>query len=90
MEITGAVPLFMARNEGISPVPLAARPMLVVLFVQVYVVVPSVLMVVNSIWEVNELSHNTWLAGRFTCPVGFTVMEKVRGGPSQVTEPFEK
>ena len=32
--VTGAVPAFVAVNEGILPVPLAARPMEGVLFVQ--------------------------------------------------------
>jgi hypothetical protein len=32
--VTGAVPVFVAVKEVIFPVPLAARPILVVLFVQ--------------------------------------------------------
>ena len=32
--------------------------------------------------------QTTWLAGWFTCPVGFTVMVKVLVGPAQPTEPF--
>lgn len=32
----GELPEFTARNDGISPVPLAARPIPVVLFVHVY------------------------------------------------------
>jgi len=36
--VTGVLPLLTAVNEAIFPVPLAARPMLVVLFVQLYVV----------------------------------------------------
>ena len=36
--VTGAVVLFVAVNDGISPDPLAARPMAVLLFVQVKVV----------------------------------------------------
>ena len=34
--VTGAVPLFTAVKDAISPVPLEARPMLVLLFVQLY------------------------------------------------------
>ena len=34
VDITGEVPVLMAMNEVMSPVPLAARPMLVVLLVQ--------------------------------------------------------
>ena len=32
VDVTGAVPEFVAVNEGILPVPLAPRPMLVLLF----------------------------------------------------------
>ena len=39
---TGAVPLFTAVNMEIFPVPLAGKPMLVVLFAHEYVVVPTV------------------------------------------------
>ena len=34
--------------------------------------------------------QTTWLAGWFTCPVGFTVMVKVFVGPAQPTEPLVK
>ena len=36
--VTGAVVLFVAVNDGISPEPLAARPIEELLFVQLYVV----------------------------------------------------
>jgi hypothetical protein len=36
--VIGAVPVFVAVKEGISPEPLAARPIAVLLFVQVKVV----------------------------------------------------
>ena len=36
--VTGVVPAFIAIKTGILPVPLAAKPMLGVLFVQLYVV----------------------------------------------------
>jgi hypothetical protein len=36
--VIGAVPVFVAVNEGIFPDPLAASPMAVLLFVQVKVV----------------------------------------------------
>ncbi len=45
---TGKVPVFVAIKGDMLPVPLAARPMLVVLLIQVYVVVPSVLLVVKT------------------------------------------
>ena len=43
--VTGVVPVFNAVKAAILPVPLDARPMLVVVFVQAYVVVPPVLVV---------------------------------------------
>lgn len=33
--VTGAVPVFTPVNDGIGPLPEAAKPMLVLLFVQV-------------------------------------------------------
>ena len=39
---TGALPVFMAVNEDMSPEPLDANPILEWSFVQVYVVVPTV------------------------------------------------
>ncbi len=45
MAVTGADPAFVAVKEAIFPVPLAARPIDVVLLVHEYVVVPPVLLV---------------------------------------------
>ena len=42
---TGDVPVLTAAKEAILPVPEAARPMLVVVFVHAYVVVPPVFVV---------------------------------------------
>ncbi len=39
---TGAVPVLTAVKEGMSPVPLAPRPIEVVLFTQLYTIVPPV------------------------------------------------
>ena len=39
---TGAVPAFVAENAAMFPVPVAARPMPGAVFVQEYVVVPTV------------------------------------------------
>ena len=44
---TGEVPVLIAVNDGMSPEPLPESPMLVVLFVQVYVVRPPVLLVLK-------------------------------------------
>ena len=44
---TGAVVVFVAVKAAISPFPLAARPILVVVLAQLYVVVPPVLVVLK-------------------------------------------
>jgi len=87
---TGEVPVFTAVNDAILPVPEAARPMLVVVFVHAYVVVPPVLRVPKVTAVVKEPLHSNWSAGWLTCPVGFTVMVKVLVGPAQPTEPLVK
>jgi hypothetical protein len=40
--VTGAVPELIAVNEAISPVPLAPKPIVVLLFVQLNTIVPPV------------------------------------------------
>ena len=60
---TGAVPVLVAVNDAISPVPLAASPIDVSSFVHVYVTVPPVF-VVPKVTAVVELPlHTTSLAG---------------------------
>ena len=86
--IAGAVPVFIATNAGILPVPVAPSPMLVLLFVQVYKVVPPVLTVPKVTSAVLIVLQTSWSAGRFTCPVGLTVMRKVFDGPLQLIEPL--
>ena len=61
--VTGDVPVLIATNDAMSPLPLAARPIDVVLFVQAYVVVPPVLFVVNTTAVVFDPLHNVWLVG---------------------------
>src|SRR5664280_1858520 len=88
--ITGDVPAFIAVNEGISPLPVAANPMLISLLVQVKVVAPPVLAVAKVTVVVLPPLHTTWLAGWSTSPVGLTVIVKVFVGPSHVTPPLVK
>jgi hypothetical protein len=45
--VTATVVTFVTVKDPMLPVPLAAKPMLVVLFVQAYVVVPPVRVVPN-------------------------------------------
>lgn len=80
--VTGAIPLLMALNAGISPVPDAASPMLGVLFTQSYVVLatdPPKLMAV-----VCTPLHKVWFDMLSTVLVGLTVMVNVVGVPVQL------
>ena len=61
--VTGEVPALMAVNAAISPVPLGASPMLVVLLVQVYVAVPPVVVVVKFVAATAVPWQTTWLTG---------------------------
>jgi hypothetical protein len=88
--VTGEVPVFKVVKAAILPVPVPARPMLVLLFVQEYVTVPPVLVVVYEMAADRAPLHNTWFPGCVTTAVGFTVMVNVFVGPSQVTVPFSK
>ena len=87
---TGAVVMLVAVKAEIFPVPLAARPMLVVVLLQLYVVVPPVLVVLKVTKLVEAPLQITWSAGSLTWPEGFTVMVKDWVGPSQLNEAFEK
>ena len=78
--------MFTATNDGMLPVPLAARPIEVVLLVQLYTVPVTAPVKVTAV--VLEVLHTTWLAGCTTVGVGFTVMVKLVGVPVQVTPLF--
>ena len=86
--ITGAVPVLVAVNEAMFPVPEAKSPIPGVSFVQAYVVVPPVLLVPKITAVVLVLLHTTWLVGWITSPVGLTVIVKVLVGPVQLTPPL--
>jgi hypothetical protein len=60
--VAGAVPILIALKFEMSPVPLAASPIDVVLFIHEKVVTPPVLFVVKAT-DVPEPLHTTWLAG---------------------------
>ena len=80
--VTGAVPVLIALKEAMLPVPLAARPIDVVLLVQLYTVPGTAPLKVTA--AVGAPLHTTWLGTLFTVGVGFTVMVKVIGVPVQV------
>lgn len=70
--VTGVVPALMAVNEGRPPGPLAARPMVVLLFVQAKVV--PVTGPVKLSPGKRSLLHSAWLATGSTLGVGYTVI----------------
>jgi hypothetical protein len=75
--------LFTATKLGILPVPVAARPMLGVLFVQLYVIGLPVVGLLNVMAAVDWPAHSVWLATVFTTAVGLTVMVNVTDVPGQ-------
>jgi hypothetical protein len=77
-----------AKAGIVAPDPLAARPMLVLLFVHAYVVAPPVLTVAKVTRAVLFPTQTTWLAGRLTCPEGLTVIVKLFVDPAQLVPPF--
>jgi hypothetical protein len=80
---TATKPEFVAVNDGISPVPLAPKPILVLLFVQLYTVPATAPLKFTAV--VGDPLHTVWLLTAFTVGDGFTVMVKVIGVPVQVT-----
>ena len=61
--MTGFVPELSTVNEGMLPLPVAARPMFVLLLVHVYEEFPPLLVVVKFTAVVGLLLHFTWLGG---------------------------
>jgi hypothetical protein len=57
--VTGDVPVLTAVKAPMFPLPLASNPMLMVLFVHAYVVVPSVLVVAKLTAAVLVLLQTT-------------------------------
>jgi hypothetical protein len=73
---TAVVPAFTAVNEGISPLPLAARPIVVLLFVQLYTVPGTDPLKFTA--AVGDPLHTTWLLTGSTVGIGLTVTVKVQ------------
>ena len=82
--VTGALVALVAVKLAILPDPAAARPIEVLLFVQLYTTVPPVAGLVKLTADVVEFAHNVWLATGFTIGVGLTVIVNVIAGPVQV------
>ena len=81
--VTGSGVGLIAVNAAILPVPAAASPILVLLLVQLYTIVPPVVGLVKFTAAVRVLLHTVWLAGGVTVAVGFTVIVNVLGVPLQ-------
>lgn len=64
--VTGVVPVLTAANAAMLPVPLAASPIDGVSLVQLYVVVPPVLLVPKVTAVVLAPLHTVWLVTLFT------------------------
>jgi len=87
--VTGTLVILIAVNDGISPVPLAAKPMEVLLFVQLKPVPLTAPVKFTAL--VATVLHNVWLAGCTTSGVGFTVIVKlctVPGHPYAIGKTF--
>jgi hypothetical protein len=85
--VTGALPVFTALKELISPVPPALNPMDILLFVQLYTV-PATAEPVKLTAAVAAPLQTICTAGAVTEGVGFTVMIKVLTGPGQAVPAF--
>ena len=86
MAATGTLVALIAVKLAILPVPLAARPIDGVVFVQVNTVPATV--PVKLTGAVEAAAHTAWLAGWFTFGVGLTVMVKVLDEPTQLLPPL--
>jgi hypothetical protein len=84
--VIGELVALVATKLGILPVPLAANPIEVLLFVQLNVVPATAPVKVTAV--VLAPAHSVWLATAPTVGVGFTVMVNVIGVPVQVVPPL--
>ena len=80
--LIGALVELVAVNEPIFPAPLAANPIAVLLFVQLYVT-PLAMLPVKFTAVVGAPLHTGWSVGLSTVGVGLTVMVKETGVPGQ-------
>jgi len=87
LAIIGAVLPLVAVKAGISPVPLAGRPIEGSVFTQLYTILLAgkpVLGLLKLTAVVKPLAQMVWLAIALTVAVGLTVIVKVVEGPVQV------
>ena len=82
--VNGFIPELNAIKLAILPVPLAARPITGVLFVQLYTVPGgAVTAPLKFTAVVGAPLHTTWLATGFTVGIGLTTTVAVTGVPGQ-------
>ena len=89
----GVKPLLFTTKDAISPVPLAANPIEVVLLTQLKTILlpPLPLLgLVKFIRVVASPLHNVWSLTTSTVAVGLTVMVNVLEVPTQLTPPLVK
>ena len=82
LAIKGDKPLFVVVKEAMFPLPVAAKPIDVLSFVQSKVVPPT--LPVNGIVPLKAPLHLTRLVIGLTVGVGFTVMVNVLNEPGQL------
>ena len=80
--VTVAVPVFVAVNEGMSPVPEPPKPIVVFEFIQEND--PPVGMLEKFVRDTVPLWHTVMFAGTITVGVGFTVIVKDDAVPGQL------
>ena len=85
--ISGDVP-DVASKPDIFPSPLAPNPILVLSLVQLYMVVPLILAVLNTISSISSPLHTTIGSIPSTCAVGLTVIVNCSDGPVQLSPAF--
>ncbi len=79
--------MFVAAKLAILPVPLPPKPIAVLLFVQLYTIVPPVVGLVKVTAVVLAPTHTLWLATVFTVAIGFIVIVNICAVPIHDT-PF--
>ena len=84
--VIGETVEFVAVKLGKLPVPLAAKPMEVLLLVQLYTFVPPVALLVNTTAGLVAPLHKVSTGVVFMVSVGFMVIVKLLSGPVHVTK----
>ena len=86
--IIGSFVSLFASKPNMSPVPLAPNPILVLSFVQLYIVVPFSFAVLNTISAISSPLQTTIGSIPSTCAVGLTVIVNSFEGPVQLSPAF--